>query len=232
MDNPNSLGNNYSHVHPRIDQPSSPLSRQVYKLWKAINRRIAYEEGYSSELSFEGGAEFELYKISLRICEVNYLVQNSIHIKDIYGSDYHLTIMAKDHGFSLSARHVVVTIRNGVIDEPGDMVFATHHTLDASPEGQVTRDIEDCSIEHAFERGVIMVNELIDRSDNSPEENPEYTRSLRHLPYVDAGTLSYTAGIVGSALFMALSIGPGWLGFFISYVPISILTTLAAAAHE
>ena len=71
-----------------------------------------------------------------------------------------------------------------------------------------------------------------DPSNGLPDPMTRYFLSGRHLAYVDAGTLSYTTGILGAALFMATSIGPGWLGFLVSYLPISVFTTWVASANE
>jgi hypothetical protein len=47
----------------------------------------------------------------------------------------------------------------------------------------------------------------------------------------DAGLASFTAGLVGAAAFMALALGPGWVGFLLGFVPISLLTSWAVASH-
>jgi Arc/MetJ-type ribon-helix-helix transcriptional regulator len=49
--------------------------------------------------------------------------------------------------------------------------------------------------------------------------------------HADAGLASYTAGLVVAAAFMALSLGPGWLGFVAGFLPVSLLTSWAAACH-
>ena len=46
-----------------------------------------------------------------------------------------------------------------------------------------------------------------------------------------AGLFSYTAGIIGAAVFMALALGPGWLGFLAAYLPASILASWAVTSH-
>jgi serine/threonine protein kinase len=52
--------------------------------------------------------------------------------------------------------------------------------------------------------------------------------SIRH---ADAGLASYAAGLVAAAAFMALSIGPGWVGFLLGYLPVSLLTSWAVSSH-
>jgi hypothetical protein len=47
----------------------------------------------------------------------------------------------------------------------------------------------------------------------------------------DAGLASYTAGLVIAAAFMALSLGPGWVGFLVGFLPASLLTSWAVASH-
>jgi hypothetical protein len=48
----------------------------------------------------------------------------------------------------------------------------------------------------------------------------------------DAGLASYTAGLVVAAAFMALALGPGWVGFLLGFLPASLLTSWAVAAAE
>jgi hypothetical protein len=59
--------------------------------------------------------------------------------------------------------------------------------------------------------------------------------STRLLPalrrHADAGLASYTAVLVAAAAFMALSLGPGWLGFLLGFLPVSLLTSWAVAGH-
>jgi hypothetical protein len=49
--------------------------------------------------------------------------------------------------------------------------------------------------------------------------------------HADAGLASYTAGLVAAAAFMALSLGPGWVGFLVGFLPASLLTSWAVASH-
>ncbi len=51
---------------------------------------------------------------------------------------------------------------------------------------------------------------------------------MRH---ADAGLASYVAGLIAAAAFMALSLGPGWVGFLVGFLPASLLTSRAVASH-
>jgi hypothetical protein len=53
--------------------------------------------------------------------------------------------------------------------------------------------------------------------------------SLWGMRHADAGLASYTAGLVAAAAFMALSLGPGWVGFLVGFLPASLLTSWAVA---
>jgi hypothetical protein len=55
--------------------------------------------------------------------------------------------------------------------------------------------------------------------------------SLWGMRHADAGLASYTAGLVAAAAFMALSLGPGWVGFLVGFLPASLLTSWAVASH-
>jgi hypothetical protein len=225
-------------VSPDFLEKSSRLSKCVYQLWLVVNRRIASERRIafdptsSSTLIFENEVQARLHDLVAQIKEIEYIPPHSILIQDIYGRKYHLAISPRDGGFSVFVERVKVILREGVIDEPGDMIFATHHTIESVPGSFCSFKYNGDSLEHAFEHGLAMLNDLIDKSARTSSKGSHYFGSGRHLAYVDAGTLSYTAGIVGAALFMATSIGPGWIGFLISYLPFSIVTTLAAATHE
>ena len=45
----------------------------------------------------------------------------------------------------------------------------------------------------------------------------------------DAGFFAYAAGLVGAAAAMALTIGPGWLGFIVAFIPASLLAAWAVS---
>lgn len=70
------------------------------------------------------------------------------------------------------------------------------------------------------------------RSASEPTTRHASTRLLLSLRrHADAGLASYTAGLVAAAAFMALSLGPGWLGFLLGFLPVSLLTSWAVAGH-
>jgi hypothetical protein len=49
--------------------------------------------------------------------------------------------------------------------------------------------------------------------------------------HADAGLASCVAGLLGAAAFMALSLGPGWAGFIVGFIPVSLLTSWAISSH-
>jgi len=216
----------------RDGRPADEIAAYAEKLWSAICTRDAERKGASCIPCLEDALEREFHDASGQIEEMNYLGGGSIHFRDIFGSDFLAVIRPQGKGFSLSVERSVVTVREGVIDEPGDMIFASHHDLRPHPETLLIRETVEGSIEQAFHRILAMLNQLIEQSDEMSRERLGYRSTMRHLYFVDAGTLSYTSGIFGAALFMATSIGPGWLGFLASYLPMSILTAWAASAHE
>jgi hypothetical protein len=55
--------------------------------------------------------------------------------------------------------------------------------------------------------------------------------SLWAMRHADAGLASYTAGLVAAAAFMALSLGPGWVGFLVGFLPASLLSSWAVTSH-
>jgi hypothetical protein len=79
--------------------------------------------------------------------------------------------------------------------------------------------------------------------DDEPRDIPPRISAKSNLPpdrlrlgpffyHHDAALFSYTAGVLGAAAFMALAIGPGWLGFLVSYLPASILAAWAGTGHD
>jgi len=90
-------------------------------------------------------------------------------------------------------------------------------------------------LDHQKWRDFIARRELDSRSDDkrSPEPRTKRTSSppLFAMPHADAGLASYTAGLVVAAAFMALSLGPGWAGFLVGFLPLSLLTSWAVASH-
>lgn len=50
-------------------------------------------------------------------------------------------------------------------------------------------------------------------------------------PHAEAGAASYVVGLLTAAAFMALAAGPGWLGFIVGFLPMSLLTSWAVASH-
>jgi hypothetical protein len=50
--------------------------------------------------------------------------------------------------------------------------------------------------------------------------------------HADAGLASYTTGLVVAAAFMALALGPGWVGFLLGFLPASLLISWAITIVE
>jgi hypothetical protein len=66
----------------------------------------------------------------------------------------------------------------------------------------------------------------------STSERPDrIVDRFRSYQVQDAALFSYSAGILGAAAFLSLSIGPGWLGFLIVFLPISALAAWAVSGH-
>jgi len=75
-----------------------------------------------------------------------------------------------------------------------------------------------------------------------PQGNPNDVGAHEHRPHphgfllipslasIDAGCFSYTAGLFGAAISMALAVGPGWLGFIVAFVPASLLASWVVAS--
>ena len=54
---------------------------------------------------------------------------------------------------------------------------------------------------------------------------------FRHRRHLDAGLASYVAGLLTAAVVMALSLGPGWLGFLAGFLSMSLLTSWAVDSY-
>lgn len=68
--------------------------------------------------------------------------------------------------------------------------------------------------------------------DRRSEPSIEHTSPpLRFMRHTDAGLASYTAGLIAAAAFMAFSLGPGWVGFLLGFLPVSLLTSRAIASN-
>ncbi len=63
------------------------------------------------------------------------------------------------------------------------------------------------------------------------EIGPMATRRTRSFRVREASFFSYTSGLLGAAAFMALAIGPGWLGFIAVFLPASLLASWAVSGH-
>jgi hypothetical protein len=203
----------------------------VYHAWCAINYRIAVETLGPERAATPIIPDQAIGDLTLRMREIERLDERFVYIEDIYGNTYLLDILKSVDNYTVSAERTSLTVRSGVMDEPGEMVHATHHTLVGIPGSRILRAVEGSSTD-AFRIGLTLVNDLIDESNSPPESLTHFIRSGRHLAFVEVGTFSYVAGLLGAAAFMALSIGPGILGFLVVYLPASGLSVWAASGHE
>ena len=79
---------------------------------------------------------------------------------------------------------------------------------------------------------IVLLSELDGRTGPClVAERASPSPSLWGMRHADAGLASYTAGLVAAAAFMALSLGPGWVGFLVGFLPASLLTSWAVASH-
>ena len=135
---------------------------------------------------------------------------NEVHSGGSYSELINLLV---EKGFDLEFRHL----------EEGRLCLSIEHVAEtADPEEEAEARSADLIFEQVASDGA--------PPDASDVANPTASRS-GSLRQRDAGLFSYTAGLLGAAAFMALAIGPGWLGFLAGFLPASALASWAVSGH-